>query len=146
MGRMIGRPFVFDYKNTGGGIPNPPPRMINNMAIGGSEPNTLGGKNATPQFFRKNTFKDGVNNRFSVMRGIPTELNRIDTIRNIGESVGQISNASPNTPIYKYQAHFDPVIARFKTGSNRRDRQLYKRRRAQHKAVNNKLIVDRPFN
>tara|TARA_R110001592_G_scaffold78043_2_gene234457 strand:- start:4685 stop:5110 length:426 start_codon:yes stop_codon:yes gene_type:complete len=141
MARIIGRPFNYDYKRSGGGIPNPPPRNS-----GGSEPNTLGALNGVPQFFRKDQFKDGIRNRFAVSRGIPTELNRIDSIRNFGESIGQVSNASPNTPIYTYQAHFDPVVARFKTGSNRRDRQLYKRRRAQHNAVNNKLIVDRPFN
>ena len=141
MGRNIGRPFIYDYKRSGGGIPNPPPRNS-----GGSEPDTLGALNGVPQFFRKNQFKDGINNKFSVVRGVPTELNRINTIRNFGMSEGLITNASPNVAVYKYQGYLDPQVSSMKYGSTKKNRKLYDRRLKQRKADNRPIIIDRPFN
>ena len=60
-------------------------RRIQNF--GGSEPNTLGAMNGVPAFFNKNRFTNSMKDQMYKQR-VPTELNRIDTIRNIGMAKG----------------------------------------------------------
>lgn len=129
----------------GAGTEQAPPRFGANKVIGGSEPNTLGALNGVPSYFRTNQIKDGINKASSVMRGVPTELNRIDTIRNMGMTEGSITNASPLTELYKYQGFYDPQVSSMSYGSSRRDKQLYNRRKNQRKATNTRIIQDRPL-
>lgn len=114
------------------------------MNFGGSEPNTLGAMNDIPDFFNKRRFSNALKKQLHKQR-VPTELNRVDTIRNIGMAKGLNTNASALTPLYKYQGYMDKEVARFRNGSDRRHRKLQNRRQRQKLAENNSIIMDRPL-
>tara|TARA_R110000824_G_scaffold8686_4_gene39123 strand:+ start:5053 stop:5451 length:399 start_codon:yes stop_codon:yes gene_type:complete len=116
-------------------------RRIQNF--GGSEPNTLGAMNGVPSFFNKNRFTNSMKD--IMYSRVPTELNRIDTIRNIGMAKGVNTNASPLTGIYKYQGYMDKEVARFRNASDRRNRKLQNRRQRQKHGENTSIIMDRPL-
>jgi len=104
---------------------------------------TFNANRTAPTYFRDNG-KDRVVN-IPKGRGGATEVNRVDTIRNLGNTKGIITNASPNVPVYTHQGDSDPVVARMSRASDYRNRRLEKRRQAQHHARNVPIIVDRPL-
>ena len=114
------------------------------MNFGGSQPQTLGALNGVPDFFNKRRFSNALKKQLH-KQVVPTELNRLDTIRNIGEAKGINTNASALTPLYKYQGYMDKEVARFMNASDRRHRKLQNRRQRQKRAENTSIIMDRPL-
>jgi hypothetical protein len=148
MGKYFGPPAFRPFNPAGAGIGNVPiPAFERRMAtLKGSEPDTLGALNGVPTYFRTNQIKDGIAKASSVMRGVPTELNRVDTLRNMGMTQGGITNAEAVVPNYRQQGYFDPQIARMNYGTaGLKNRKLFKRRRNQRKADNTNIIIDRPL-
>jgi len=148
MGKYFG-PQAFAPVNLAGvGLGNvPEPAFQRRIAtLKGNEPNTLGALNGVPSYFRTNQIKEGIESASSVMRGVPTELNRVDTLRNMGMTKGGITNAEAVVPNYRLQGYFDPQIARMNYGTaGLKNRKLFKRRRNQRNAENTNIIIDRPF-
>ena len=131
---------------SGTGLGKVPKVELERRKEAGNEPNTLGALNGEPSYFRKNQFKDALDVKNRQAPRIQTELNRQDTIRNMGMAKSVNTNASPNLPVYRFQGHIDPQVAKFRNASSQRNRKLQNRCQKQLHAENVSIIMDRPYN
>ena len=141
-----GNPLTWKPNLSGTALGVLPEQEKQRRAESGSEPDTLGALNGEPSYFRKDQFADALDVKNRQANSVATELNRQDTLRNIGMAKSVNTNASPLTPVYKFQGHSDPVVARMPNASSRRNQRLQNRRQKQLHAENVSIIMDRPFN